>query len=77
MKIIMVAVTVALVSACASNAQPLVKVSTPSTVIIGNATENNTSESLDLAQAECESYGKEAALLENTLIDYNAKYECR
>lgn len=60
-----------------SCAAPIARVSTPRSVIIGNSNAGNSVESLQLAERECQKYGRHAVHIPDNIRDGNATYECK
>ena len=75
-KYLVLALTVFFVG-CATSTDPVIKVSTATLVVVGNAANSHRGDVNQLAQSECQAYGKEAVRMPNSVDDYNASFACR
>jgi uncharacterized protein YcfL len=73
-KLIPIAIACVLVG-CSSS--PTLEVSTPKSVVLGNAKYNQTVKNLKMAEAECQKYGRHAVAIGTNKKDKTASFECK
>jgi hypothetical protein len=68
-----VAMLMILLTGCA----PILKVSTPRTVMLGNVDQFNSARALQMAEAECMKHNRHAVEIPDNIRDGNSSYECK
>lgn len=73
MKKPIVVLAVAALTGCA----PMIKVSTPKTVMLSNVGAHNADQALQMAEAECMKHDRHAVAVPDNIRDGQQQYECK